>query len=114
MKTQTNQKDLHNLGRLIKELREMCSLSQTRLANLAGVSRCVISDIEQEKRFPSLLTLLKLCTVFEITPTELCAAAFSDWLSGSTNNERYLLHKSLHNSMDKIVTDVALRKLRKK
>lgn len=114
MKDSINQKHLHNLGKLIKELREMCGLSQTRLAKLAGLSRSVISDIEQEKRFPNALTLLKLCSVFEISLTELCSAAFNDWQVGASNNERYVLHKAMHSSMNKKVTDVALSKFRKK
>lgn len=114
MSNKTYQKELQKLSRTIKELRELFRLSQTRLAKLAGVSRGVIADIEQKKRFPSSLTLLKLCTVFEITPTELCATAFSDWQTGAPNNERSLLHKALHNSMDRVVTDAALSKFRKK
>lgn len=107
------QAELHNLGKITKELRELFRLSQTRLAKLAGVSRSVISDIEQEKHFPSALTILKLCDVFGITPAELCATAFPDSEVIVPHSERFLLHKALRNFMDKAVTDAAISELRK-
>ena len=50
MPNQDFQNELHNLGKLSKDLREMFKLSQTRLGKLAGVSRSVIADMEQEKQ----------------------------------------------------------------
>lgn len=112
MSNQAYTQDLIQLGKTIRDLRELFKMSQTRLAKEAGVSRCVIADIEQEKRFPNTLTLLKLCRIFGITPAELCAATFSHWRT-ITNRDRALIHKSLSNSMDKIVTDAAIRELRR-
>lgn len=113
MPNQDFQNELHNLGKLSKDLREMFKLSQTRLGKLAGVSRSVIADMEQEKRFPSMLTLLKLCDVFGITPAELAAEAFHDWKITVSKAERSLMHKTLRNSFHKVVTDAAISKLRK-
>ena len=57
MPKQSYETELHNLGKLIKELRELFKLSQTSLAKLIGVNRSVIADIEQEKHLPNILTI---------------------------------------------------------
>lgn len=114
MPNKTYQKELHNLGKLSKELRELYQLSQTRLAKLAGVSRSVIADIEQEKHFPNALTLLKLCDVFGVTPAELCAEAFSNFELNIEDNERTLAHKSLRNFMKQVLLDAAINEYKKR
>ncbi len=52
-------------GRLIKQLREEAGLSQTRLAELAGVSQAHIAKIETEKVDPRLSTLNRILSVIE-------------------------------------------------
>lgn len=113
MPKQSYETELHNLGKLIKELRELFKLSQTGLAKLLNVSRSVIADIEQEKHLPSVLTLLKLCNVLEITMAELSATAFPNNEEIAFDHKRFLLHKAMRNSMDKIVTDNAISKFGK-
>lgn len=113
MKNQTFKNELHNLAEIFKELRELFKLSQTRFAQLLGVNRSVIASIEQEKHLPNMFVLLKICKVFEITPAELMAETFTDWKLSTNQKERTLLHKALRNSMNKIVTDEAISKLRK-
>lgn len=114
MSKQSFNNELHNLAETIKELRELFKLSQTRLGKLTGVNRSVIAGIEQEKRFPNMLTILRLCQVFHITPAEFMAEALADWQITANKKERSLLHKALRNSMNKIVTDEAISELRKK
>jgi len=112
MPTQSYETELHNLGKLTKELRELFKLSQTGLAKLLNVNRSVIADIEQERHLPNVLTLLKLCDVFGITMAELSATAFPYSEEIAFNHERFLLHKAMRNSMDKIVTEEAISRLR--
>ena len=114
MPKQSYETELHNLGKLIKELRELFKLSQTGLARLLNVSRSVIADIEQEKHLPNILTIFKLCTLFDITPAEFSSEAFANWKVAANKNERFLLHKAMRINMDKIVTGEAINKLRKK
>ena len=113
MQKQPFNNELHNLAETIKELRELFKLSQERLGKMTGLSRSVIGDLEQERRFPSMPTLLKLCKVFNITPSELVAEAFADWQITTNKEERNLLHKALRNNMNKIVTDAAIREFKK-
>lgn len=113
MQKQPFEKEMHNLAKTIKELRELFKLSQTRLARLMGVNRSVIADIEQEKHLPNMFTILKLCQVFEITPAEFMAEALTNWQITTNLKERTLLHKALRNSMNKIVTDEAISELRR-
>ena len=112
MKKQTFKNELHNLAETILELRELFKLSQTRFAQLLGVNRSVIASIEQEKHLPNMFVILKICQVFHITPAELMAETYADWKLTTNQKERSLLHKSLRNSMSKIVTDEAISKLR--
>lgn len=113
MQNQTFKNELQNLAEIIKELRELFKLSQTRFAKLLGVNRSVIAAIEQEKRLPNIFVILKICHVFNITPAELTAETFADWKLTVNQKERSLLHKALRNSMNKIVTDEAISELRK-
>ena len=46
------EQQLRDMSKTMKNIREMYGISQSHLANLMGVSRSVIADIEQEKRFP--------------------------------------------------------------
>ncbi len=52
-------------GKLIKQLREEAGLSQTKLAELAGVSQAHVAKIETEKVDPRLSTLNKILLVIE-------------------------------------------------
>ena len=113
MQNQSFENELHNLAETILELRELFKLSQTRFAMLLGVNRSVIADIEQEKHLPNMFVILKICQVFHITPAELMAETYADWKLTTNQKERSLLHKSLRNSMSKIVTDEAISELRR-
>jgi len=55
-----------NLGEVIKYHRKISSLSQKELAELAGVGKTVIFDIEKGKDTIQLSTLLKVLNVLNI------------------------------------------------
>jgi len=49
-----------NVARLLRQEREKQAISLNALAKKAGLSRQIVSYIEQEKRNPTLETLLRL------------------------------------------------------
>ena len=55
--------DLENPGSFIRSRREFFKLSQDELAYLSGIKQAHISDIENEKKKPSLEILKKLLYV---------------------------------------------------
>lgn len=55
-----------NLGRRIKELRKSRSLTQQDLADVLGLSRSQISNLENNRRGLSLSQLQILCSAFKI------------------------------------------------
>ena len=55
----------------LRDLREKRSLSQTKLAELAGLNRNYVSDVERGKRNPCLDNILKLAEGLGVSPSEL-------------------------------------------
>ena len=55
------------LGQRIKELREQSGISQQKLAEMLGVSRPTISQIESEERKISADELIKLAAIFNLS-----------------------------------------------
>lgn len=59
--------DLHNLSRLIRFHRRQSGLSQLELANLAGVGKTVVYDLEKGKMTVQFDTLIKVLSALNIT-----------------------------------------------
>jgi HTH-type transcriptional regulator / antitoxin HipB len=57
---------MQNLNNLIKFHRKKCGLSQKELADLAGVGKTVVFDIEKGKTSIQWATLQKILTVLNI------------------------------------------------
>lgn len=55
-----------SIGRKLKELRNSRNLRQSELAELVGLSRPAISNIESGKRSLTLSTLKRFCEVYGI------------------------------------------------
>jgi transcriptional regulator with XRE-family HTH domain len=58
----------------IREEREKARISQMDLALMAGLSQNLVNYIENGRRTPNLVTILKLCKALQIPPATL----FSD------------------------------------
>lgn len=58
--------NLHKLSRLIKFHRKQSGLSQLELANLAGVGKTVIYDLEKGKMTVQIDTLIKVLSALNI------------------------------------------------
>lgn len=55
----------------LRELRGSRGLSQTRLAELAGLNRNYVSDVERGQRNPCLDNILKLADALDVNASEL-------------------------------------------
>ena len=58
-----------HIGKIVRFHRQKSGLTQLELANLAGVGKTVIFDIEKEKKTIKLNTLLKVLNVLNIRLT---------------------------------------------
>lgn len=59
-----------NVGSRIVEIRQQKGLSQYKLYQLAEISQAALSDIESNKKSPTIITLEKICNALEITLAE--------------------------------------------
>jgi len=62
---------LHALGQAIRQVREDRSLSQERLAELAGLHRTYLSSVEQGRRNLSIGNVSKIANALGVSMTEL-------------------------------------------
>jgi len=60
------------VDKLIK-LREARGLSQNSLAKLSGIGQTTLSDIENRKKSPNIITLEKICAALNVTLAEFFA-----------------------------------------
>ena len=58
-------------GSALRDLRNQRALSQEALAFEAELARNYISQLELGSKSPSLRTIFKLCTVLEISPSDM-------------------------------------------
>lgn len=66
-------KDIDNksilIGNILKNTRKSLGLTQEEVAGSLGLAPRYISDIERDKTKGSLTTLIKLCNLYNVTPT---------------------------------------------
>ena len=62
----------------IKELRDECNWSQSKLANEAGITASAISMIESGQRAPSLIVIRKICDALKVSVSELTGESSQD------------------------------------
>ena len=55
----------------LRELRARRDVSQTRLAELAGLNRNYVGDVENGRRNPCFDNILKLADALNVSPSEL-------------------------------------------
>ncbi|ADQ06159.1 transcriptional regulator, XRE family [Caldicellulosiruptor hydrothermalis 108] len=61
---------MFDVGKRIKELREQCGLSMSKLAKIAGVGQSTLSYIENGERSPTIDVIMKICNALGITLVE--------------------------------------------
>lgn len=59
------------LSNNLKVHRAKLGINQTRLSQMAGVSRQTISSIERGEYNPSIILVLKLAKIFDVTVEEI-------------------------------------------
>ena len=64
-----------NLGKRVKKLRGDRGWSLEELANVSGVSRSMLSEIEREKANPTLTVTFRIARAFGLTLQELIESA---------------------------------------
>lgn len=62
------------LGRKVKDLRRSLMMSQTDLAEDAGIRRALVSDIERRVANPTLDSIVRLATALGVEPADLLSA----------------------------------------
>lgn len=65
------EKHCERVAARIKEQRQQAGLSINRLSEMAGMSQCMISYIEQGKRVPTIATIFRIASALELAPEEL-------------------------------------------
>jgi len=63
--------DLRSIGNKLLTIRKKYGLTQTEVAEVAGLSERTYADIERGKVNMRVETLLKICNVLHITPDEI-------------------------------------------
>jgi transcriptional regulator with XRE-family HTH domain len=58
---------MNNVGNRVVELRQQRGLSQYKLYQLAGISQATLSEIESNKKVPTVTTLAKICKALNIS-----------------------------------------------
>jgi transcriptional regulator with XRE-family HTH domain len=61
------------LGDFLREAREKAGLSQEQLAFRAGVDRTYVSQLENDKKSPTVQTLFRLCGAMKASPATVIA-----------------------------------------
>ena len=56
------------LGGILREAREKAGLTQEELAFRAGVDRTYVSQLENDKKSPTVQTLFRLCEAMNASP----------------------------------------------
>ncbi len=78
--------DSHNIGKAIRYHRKRSGLSQLELAELAGVGKTSVFDIEKGKPTVRLATLLAVLGALNIE-VNLCGPLMEEFFSASLQDE---------------------------
>ncbi len=102
MKSEINNKKIL-IGNILKNTRKSLGLTQEKVAEYLGLAPRYISDIERDKTKGSLTTLVKLCNLYNVTPTFILKDYLNtvhididDKLIGFNNlteNEKFIVQK---------------------
>jgi transcriptional regulator with XRE-family HTH domain len=65
---------MDGLGEELRTAREKAGMSQTQLALMAQVDRSYISQIENDKKSPTIEMLFRLCRAMKSSPARIIAS----------------------------------------
>ena len=92
----------NTVGKRFKKIRQILSMSQGELANILGITKQAVSNIENSKSMPSISVMSKLAKEYDINLNYLIAE-IGDVISTKDKN-----YKSLRESLLKEV-DIFLK-----
>jgi transcriptional regulator with XRE-family HTH domain len=61
------------LGAELRKAREDAGLTQEQLANITGIDRAYISELEHDKKSPTVNRLMRMCKAVGVAASELLA-----------------------------------------
>lgn len=73
------EKEIKAFGKAVRRLRDERDLNQEEVCSRTGIVRSSLVEIEQGKRFPQGLNILRLSLALGVTPAYLMEQAFPDW-----------------------------------
>ena len=110
-----NTQSIKHIANKIKELREECDWSQSRLAKEAGITASAISMIESGQRAPSLVVIRKISDALKVSVSELTGEASQE--EASQNAQAFFIQfgalKDLDETDQQMILELA-RRLREK
>ena len=62
------------LGRQLRKAREKAGLTQEELSFACGIGRAYISQLENDKKSPTVDTLIRICRACNVKPSQVLAA----------------------------------------
>jgi transcriptional regulator with XRE-family HTH domain len=82
-----------NIGEKVKSLRKQSNMSLRELAQITGLSKTTLSDLENGTKNPSLDTVEKIATAFGLTSSDLLQKVDNpeDLVSSAKNSSSELL-----------------------
>ena len=87
MKSKQNEKI--KIGKIMQSIRKSLGMTQEQVAEKLDLAPRYISDIERDKTKGSLDTLVKLCNVYNVTPTFILKDYIDPSLIGYYNLSDY-------------------------
>ena len=89
------------IGQILKNTRKSLGFTQEYVSEKLGLAPRYISDIERDKTKGSIDTLVKLCNLYNITPTYV----LQKYLNKSDNNENIVIgFSSLNKEEQQFIT----------
>ena len=76
-KAKASERSTTTLGERIREVREARGLSQTSLADAAGISQGYLSQLEQDEREPSLSIAARIARALDLSLDDIAATVAS-------------------------------------
>lgn len=87
------------LGQILKKTRKQKGLTQEEVAEKIHVARGVISEWESGKRNPGLLSIYKLCQLFDMTLDELLGIEKKRYITLTVSRDNI---EKLHSTIQKV------------
>lgn len=99
------------VGRIVRELRRRKGLTLRELGDAAGVSMTFLSDIEHERRTPSVPKLAAIARALGVSPEVLLTGEAGAAAAKNPGQDRNLLLRALDDRQDLLVLIEAARRL---